>query len=63
MKYEFNTGETSNGLCDTCIHREVCGKRDDLENMVHDIQKLVSYSKYKDFNLYVDCSHAIEDKK
>lgn len=63
MTYGFNAGETKYDICEKCIHREVCKKRDDLENMVHDIQKLVSYSKYADFTLFVDCGHAIEEKE
>lgn len=47
--------------CEDCVHKDVCGKRVDLEALVYDIKKIISYSRYNEFKVFVDCKYGSPD--
>ena len=51
-----------NVTCENCLHRDVCGKKEDMEAMLYEIGKIIQYSKYKDFKLFVECKYGLLDR-
>lgn len=54
--------DLDNVTCENCIHREVCGKKNDMEVMLDEIKKIMAYSKYEDFKVFVECTHGTIDR-